>query len=70
MHPGYAQILAQGLLHFFALVVKWYNKSMVRTNRQFDSVLEHHTSLYLPLTSESLGFSFFAALADVVIATD
>ena len=25
----------------FALVVKWHNKSMVRINRQFDSVLEH-----------------------------
>jgi hypothetical protein len=25
----------------FALVVKWYNESMVRINRQFDSVLEH-----------------------------
>ena len=27
------------LIH--ALVVKWHNKSMVRINRQFDSVLEH-----------------------------
>ena len=26
---------------FHALVVKWHNKSMVRINRQFDSVLEH-----------------------------
>jgi len=51
---------------FFALVVKWYNESMVRTNQQFDSVLEHHpTSLYLPPTSESLGF-FFAAVAHQV----
>ena len=26
---------------FHALVVKWHNKSMVRINQQFDSVLEH-----------------------------